>query len=90
MAPLPESHYNTVKLSCDESGIAHILFNRPESRNALNYEMVEEIHSALDLLLDEADIRALIFSGAGGKAFISGADISELKERKGKELLKSF
>jgi enoyl-CoA hydratase len=88
MAPFTEKHFKTVNLRCDESGIAHVVFNRPDSRNALNYEMVQDIHSSLDLLLDEEDIRVIIFSGSGGKAFISGADISELKDRKGEELLK--
>jgi len=68
-----------------ESGIAHLELHRPEVRNALNLEMVRELHSTLDDLAPREELRALVFSGAGGKAFASGADISELRERTHRE-----
>ncbi len=70
-----------------ESGIAHLELHRPEVRNALNLEMVRELHSTLDDLAPREELRALVFSGAGGKAFASGADISELRERTHREAI---
>lgn len=64
-----------------EDELAIITFNRPEVRNALNYASIDE---ALDAARDaEADekVRAVILTGAGDKAFVSGADIGELRER---------
>ncbi|MFB9125815.1 enoyl-CoA hydratase [Paraburkholderia dipogonis] len=60
--------------------VAVISLNRPEAMNALNAEMIDRIGT----LIDEAAAsspRALLFVGAGGKAFCAGADIRELLER---------
>jgi enoyl-CoA hydratase/carnithine racemase len=65
-------------------GVAHLELNRPEVRNAINVEMVREITASLDQLSDREEVRALVLSGAG-KAFASGADISELRERTHRE-----
>jgi enoyl-CoA hydratase len=61
--------------------LATITFNRPEVRNALNYLAIDEALQAT--LAAEADetVRVLILTGAGDKAFISGADIGELRDR---------
>jgi enoyl-CoA hydratase len=64
-----------------EKGIATVIFNRPEVHNALNNAMVRELAQALDEIENDAGIRALILTGAGGKAFVSGSDIKELSER---------
>ncbi|MBX5482746.1 MAG: enoyl-CoA hydratase/isomerase family protein [Myxococcaceae bacterium] len=66
-------------------GIAHVELNRPEVRNAINLEMVNEMIATLDDLARRDDVRALILSGAGGKAFAGGADIAQLRERTHKE-----
>jgi len=66
-------------------GVVHIELSRPEARNALNLEMVRELHQALDDLTREDALRALVLSGSGGKAFASVADISELRERTHRE-----
>src|SRR5260370_17517195 len=59
-------------------GIAYITFNRPKVLNALNRKTVEELqHALLDARCDQA-VRVLILTGAGEKAFVAGADISEL------------
>lgn len=74
--------YHTIELALDESqAIAQITFNRPDVRNALNLEMVDEIRGALHDLVEKQSVKALIFTGAEDKAFVSGADIAELKER---------
>jgi enoyl-CoA hydratase len=71
-----------VQLRVDETHIAHLLLHRPEKHNALSRELIEDIHRALDELQAHEDtVRALIISGAGGKAFAAGADIAELAER---------
>ncbi|MFT3708150.1 MAG: enoyl-CoA hydratase-related protein [Archangium sp.] len=62
-------------------GIASLELNRPEVRNAINKEVCEQISRALDGWAADDSVRAVIVSGAGGKAFAAGADIAELKER---------
>ena len=62
-------------------GIASLELNRPEVRNAINKQLCDEISRTLDLWAAHDDVRAVIFSGAGGKAFAAGADIAELKDR---------
>jgi enoyl-CoA hydratase len=68
-----------------EDGLVEIELNRPEVRNAINLEMVQQMHAALDSLLQRDEVRAVIISGSGGKAFASGADIAELRERTHRE-----
>lgn len=65
----------------DGGAIATITLNRPEVRNAINRAMIEDLGRALDSLVLEPSLRAIVFTGAGGKAFAAGADISELKSR---------
>jgi enoyl-CoA hydratase len=61
--------------------VATLTLDRPDVRNAINLEMVEEMHAALAELERRDDLRALVIQGAGGKAFASGADIAELRDR---------
>jgi enoyl-CoA hydratase len=61
---------------------ARITLDRPDVRNAIDRKMVDEIHEALSDLERRDDVHALVFAGAGGKAFASGADIAELRERR--------
>jgi enoyl-CoA hydratase len=71
----------------DNAGIALCTFNRPDKRNALNLEMVEELRLLLQELGADPKVRVLLFHGAGGKSFISGADIAQLRERKAADAL---
>ena len=73
--------YETILVEVDSCGIGWLTFNRPEKRNALDLTMVEDIRAALRALRDEPRLKVLVLSGAGGKAFISGADIAQLRER---------
>jgi len=59
-------------------GIATITFNRPKALNALNEALLGELSQALDQVAADEEIRVLILTGAGEKAFVAGADISEL------------
>ena len=61
-----------------EKNISIITFNRPEVLNALSRELLSELSDALDAVHDNPDIRVLILTGSGDKAFVAGADISEL------------
>jgi enoyl-CoA hydratase len=61
--------------------IALLTLNRPEVRNAIDLRIVQDLGTALDEIALDDDIRAIIISGAGDKAFASGADIAQLKER---------
>jgi len=61
-----------------EDGIATITFNRPETLNALNSELLKEFSQALDEIAANENIRVLILTGAGEKSFVAGADITEL------------
>ncbi len=72
-----------------KDGIGTITFNRPKVLNALNRRTVEELGDCLREAGEDPEVRALILTGAGEKAFISGADINELAQRTavdGKEL----
>lgn len=59
-------------------GIARIVLNRPDKRNALNPEMIVRLARAWDELAEDPDTRVIILSGAGGKTFCAGADLGRL------------
>jgi enoyl-CoA hydratase len=61
-----------------DQGIATITFNRPKALNALNQALLAELSRALDDIAADEGIRVLILTGAGEKAFVAGADITEL------------
>src|SRR6266704_2696741 len=61
-------------------GVGVITFNNPEKRNAMSLEMWEGLGNALIELRDNADVRVVIMVGAGDKAFVSGADISQFEK----------
>ena len=66
-------------------GIAELELNRPHVRNAINVEMVREMGAALESLLQRDELRAVVLSGIDGKAFASGADVAEMRERTHRE-----
>ncbi|HKZ48051.1 MAG TPA: enoyl-CoA hydratase-related protein [Thermoplasmata archaeon] len=61
--------------------IAKITFNRPDKLNALNAKCKDEVVSALEALAGDEDVRVVVFTGAGEKAFVAGADIQEFAGR---------
>lgn len=63
-----------------EDNIALITFNRPKTLNALNSALLDEFSEALDIVQGDENIRVLILTGAGDKAFVAGADIKEISE----------
>ena len=62
--------------------VGHLLFNRPQRHNAISVEVWEAIPAALDWLEESEETRSVVLSGAGDRAFISGADISQFEERR--------
>ena len=62
--------------------IARVIFNNPAARNALTWPMYEELKQICDSLAKNADIRVVIFRGAGDKAFVSGSDIQQFVDLK--------
>jgi enoyl-CoA hydratase len=61
--------------------IATLTFDRPAVKNALNLETVSECHAALAELAGNAEVGVLILTGAGETAFVSGADINDIRSR---------
>jgi enoyl-CoA hydratase len=61
-----------------KDGIAFITVNRPAVRNALNSQTVRELSAAFDQAQNDVDVRVVILTGSGEKAFVAGADINEL------------
>lgn len=57
--------------------IAYVTLNRPQVHNAVNLQMRDDLYQAVNAVRDDPDVRVAVFSGAGDRAFSSGADISE-------------
>ena len=60
-----------------ENGLAKITINRPNKLNALNIATIRELHEAFKALEEDFNIKAILITGTGEKAFVAGADISE-------------
>lgn len=69
--------------------VATITINRPDKLNALNQETIREISSTLDEAEKDGNIRVVVITGAGDRAFSAGADISEMKGKTPIDLQKS-
>src|ERR1700757_1661997 len=61
-------------------GVGVITFNNPDKRNAMSLEMWEGLGEALTELRDDPEVRVVVLVGAGDKAFVSGADISQFEK----------
>lgn len=69
-----------------EEGIGIVTINRPESLNALNGEVYTELYKLFQEIEDDQDVRAVILTGSGEKAFIAGADIAEMHPQSSVEI----
>jgi len=76
--------YENIRLERAE-GVATLTVDRPKKLNALNHQTLTELAHALDLLLVDEEVRGVIVTGAGDKAFVAGADINELAEMRAME-----
>jgi len=74
-------NFETVQLAI-ENGVGTITLNRPEKRNALSFQLIDEVLRALDEI-EKSDAQVAIITGAG-KAFCAGMDLEELKTLTGK------
>ncbi len=83
------SGYETLLVETD-GALGLVTFNRPEKRNAIDQTMVNELHDALDGFVADGAVQAVIFTGAGDKAFVGGADIAQLRERDAFDALKTI
>lgn len=73
-----------------DGGVALLTVNRPDKMNALNGEVRCAIFGALDDLAADDDVRVVVLTGAGEKAFIAGADIGEFKDARPVEQYRSM
>ena len=70
-------------LARKDGAIGHVIFNNPERHNAVSLEMWDALDIMLEAYEHDAEIRLVVLSGAGGKAFVSGADISKFEKERG-------
>jgi len=74
---------NTDKMIAEKEGyIGWLTFNNPERRNAVSLEMWEALGVILTDFQHDDDVRVVVVKGAGDKAFVSGADISEFEKKR--------
>lgn len=71
--------YNNI-LTETQDGIILITINRPKKLNALNIDTIQELHEAFDTANKDKNIKVIIITGSGEKAFVAGADISEFSD----------
>lgn len=72
-----QAEYQTILVKRTD-GVATITINRPSKLNALNQDVMTELDAVGTVVGDDPDIRVVIITGAGDRAFVAGADISEL------------
>ncbi|WP_298779144.1 enoyl-CoA hydratase-related protein [uncultured Polaribacter sp.] len=91
--------FNNILVS-KNNNLATVTINRPKKLNALNKATIEELNEAFETLQDANDVKVILLTGSGDKAFVAGADISEFAHfsvdeggflaRKGQEMLFNF
>jgi enoyl-CoA hydratase/carnithine racemase len=69
-------------LSHKDGGVGIVTFNNPERHNAVSLEMWEATKRILDSFAADNEVRVVVLTGAGGKAFVSGADISKFESER--------
>jgi enoyl-CoA hydratase len=81
--PRSETAYADGKiLKTITEGVGVVTFNNPDKRNAMSLEMWEGLGQALTELRDDPEVRVVVLVGAGDKAFVSGADISQFEKNR--------
>src|SRR5262249_60689141 len=65
-----------------EGPVGHVVFNNPAKHNAVSLDMWERVHALLCEYAEDAAVRVVVVSGAGGKAFVSGADLSNVESER--------
>jgi enoyl-CoA hydratase/carnithine racemase len=78
-------------LSATAGTVGTLTFNNPERHNAVSLEMWQRANHALEELAADAEVRVVVLTGAGGKSFVSGADISKFEsERASADAVSSY
>src|SRR5580765_4930162 len=72
----------TKRIAEKEGAVGRIIFNNPARHNAVSLDMWQAVAQIMEDFEHDPEIRVIVLSGAGGKAFVSGADISEFKEKR--------
>lgn len=62
-----------------EGGVATVIFDRPEARNAMTWTMYGQLVEACDRIAADPEVRVAVLRGAGGKAFVAGTDIAQFR-----------
>jgi enoyl-CoA hydratase len=76
----------TTKMIAEKEGaVGRIIFNNPARHNAVSLDMWQAVAQIMDDFEKDDRVRVIVVTGAGGKAFVSGADISEFKEKRANE-----
>ena len=65
-----------------DNGVGWLTFNNPERRNAVSLDMALRVSEVMEEFTANGDVRVVVLKGAGGKAWVSGADISEFENRR--------
>ena len=76
-----------IEISELHTGVLQLTFNRPDKLNALSTPLMAEFDAALDAAAEDPNVRVLVLRGAGGKAFVAGADIAEYQGDKRAEFI---
>lgn len=71
--------FDTLDLRIDKRGIAYLTLNRPEQHNAMDGQLIAELHQAADQLGGDEGVRAVVLTGAG-KSFCAGGDMNWMKQ----------
>ena len=73
------TQYKNILLEQPEAGIYCLTFNRPKQLNALSQQTIQEFSNAVAVIESDQQVRVLLLTGAGDKAFVAGADISQFQ-----------
>jgi enoyl-CoA hydratase/carnithine racemase len=69
-------------LRCKDGRVGHVIFNNPERHNAVSLDMWAATSAILEDYARDDEVRVVVLSGAGGRAFVSGADISKFESER--------
>ncbi|MBU0903965.1 MAG: enoyl-CoA hydratase/isomerase family protein, partial [Firmicutes bacterium] len=72
-----------------QNNIGYVTINREESMNCFNYDTLQELKALTDSISLDSEVRAVIFTGAGDKAFSAGADLKERRTLSESEVLRN-
>jgi enoyl-CoA hydratase len=83
---MPQAAAQTSKMLSRRDGrVGYVIFNNPERHNAVSLDMWEAASGFLEQFRNDPEIRVVVITGAGGKAFVSGADISKFESERANE-----